>query len=58
MHYGDFATRHLPGLITSEENEEMEKLPDEIEVKQVVFSFNVNSAGGPDSFTGAFCQVC
>lgn len=36
----------------------MEKLPDEKEVKNVVFSLNKNSVGGSDGSTGAFYQVC
>lgn len=36
----------------------MERLPDESEVRGVVFNLNGNSACGPDEFTGEFFQSC
>lgn len=55
---GDYAMiQHIPKLITTNKNEEMEKLPDEEEVRQVVFAINKNSASGSDGFVGAFYQT-
>ncbi|KAH0696110.1 hypothetical protein KY290_013471 [Solanum tuberosum] len=44
--------------ITEEENEEMVRLPEQDEVKRVVFELNGSSAHGHDGFSGLFFQIC
>lgn len=44
----------IPKIITSEQNEEMGKMPMEEEIKEVVFNINADSASGLDGFTGMF----
>lgn len=39
---------HIPNIITEVENEEMSRLPDLDEVKEIIFALNANSACGPD----------
>lgn len=48
----------VPTLIDTEENEQMDLLPEEDEVKNVVFLLNGTSVAGLDSFTGLFFQTC
>ncbi|XP_049388501.1 uncharacterized protein LOC125852861 [Solanum stenotomum] len=50
--------QHIPKLISKEQNEEMHKLPSIEEVRNVVFTLNVESAPGPDGFSGKFFQHC
>ncbi|KAK6791948.1 hypothetical protein RDI58_011029 [Solanum bulbocastanum] len=50
--------QNIPNLIKAEQNEEMERLPTEDEVKKVVFSLNGDSASGLDGFSGQFFQSC
>ncbi|XP_070039509.1 uncharacterized protein [Nicotiana tomentosiformis] len=45
---------HVPCLAVMEQNEKLISMPTRKEVKQAVFGLNGDSAGGPDSSTGAF----
>ncbi|KAG5620134.1 hypothetical protein H5410_005352 [Solanum commersonii] len=49
---------NIPNIISNEQNEEMERLPTEDEVKNVVFALNGDSASGPDGYSGQFFQSC
>ncbi|XP_060195138.1 uncharacterized protein LOC132624361 [Lycium barbarum] len=49
---------NIPKLITAEQNERINQLPEEEEVKKAVFGLNSDSAGGPGGFTGKFFQAC
>ncbi|KAH0666513.1 hypothetical protein KY285_027719 [Solanum tuberosum] len=40
------------------ENDILTKLPDEVEIKRVVFELNAESSSGPDGFSGCFYQNC
>ncbi|XP_060183220.1 uncharacterized protein LOC132613188 [Lycium barbarum] len=42
----------------NEANHRLEQLPDKEEVRKAVFGLNVESASGPDGFTGQFYQKC
>ncbi|XP_059310982.1 uncharacterized protein LOC132062424 [Lycium ferocissimum] len=50
--------KHIPTLVTEEQNHKIEMLPTEKEVKKAVFALNGESACGPDGFTGLFFQSC
>ncbi|XP_060190578.1 uncharacterized protein LOC132619809 [Lycium barbarum] len=50
--------KHIPTLVTEDQNHTMEMLPNEEEVKEAVFALNGESACGPDGFTGLFFQSC
>lgn len=45
-------------LITTEQNEDMGRIPSKEEVKEVVGTLNAKSASGPDDFSGLFFQHC
>lgn len=54
----DFALlNHVPELIDEDENVELCKIPDHEETKNVVFSLNRDSSGGPDGLSGKFFQT-
>lgn len=42
---------HIPELIFDEENKTLEVIPDDVEVKIVVFSLSGDSSSGPDGLT-------
>lgn len=44
-------------MIHEEDNVEIERMPDEDEVKRVVFSLNADSACGPNGFSRKFFQA-
>lgn len=48
--------KHIPRLLTKEDNTKMEKLPDKEEVKSAVFELNGSSIASPDGFTGMIFQ--
>ncbi|XP_060211818.1 uncharacterized protein LOC132639385 [Lycium barbarum] len=48
--------KHIPTLVTEDQNHTVEMLPNEEEVKEVVFALNGESVCGPDGFTGLFFQ--
>ncbi|XP_059294842.1 uncharacterized protein LOC132047883 [Lycium ferocissimum] len=43
--------KHVPSMISNEQNEELVAVPTKEEVKQAVFGLNSASASGPDGFT-------
>ena len=43
---------------TQEQNDELDKIPTEDEVKRIIMSMNPNSSPGTDGFGGKFYQVC
>lgn len=49
---------HISELISDEDNEMLGAMPNDEEIKKVVFSLNSNSAGGPNGLTGRFYQTC
>jgi len=50
----DFIGTYVTNLVSSEENMMLMKCPDFLEIKNVVFNLNGNSAPGPDGFGGVF----
>jgi len=54
----DFIGTYIPKLVSSEENMMLIKCPDFLEIKNVIFNLNCNSAPGPDGFGGAFYHSC
>ncbi|XP_026416967.1 uncharacterized protein LOC113312428 [Papaver somniferum] len=46
----------VPHIISEADNFFLEDCPNEEEIKKVVFNLNVDSAPGPDGFTGVFLQ--
>ncbi|XP_060200417.1 uncharacterized protein LOC132628671 [Lycium barbarum] len=50
--------KHVPSMVTDEQNEELTADPTMEEVKHAVFGLNNASAGGPDGFTSIFFQAC
>lgn len=44
--------------ISREDNDFIKVIPDEVEIKKVVFELNVDSACGHDGFTICFYQTC
>lgn len=49
---------NIPKLLTDEDNIEMERWPEEGEIREVVFELNKDSASGPDGFSREFYQTC
>ncbi|XP_060177773.1 uncharacterized protein LOC132607707 [Lycium barbarum] len=49
---------HLPRMISKDQNSRIIEMPNEEEIKTIVFSLNRESSGGPDGFTGLFYQTC
>nr|XP_016495997.1 PREDICTED: uncharacterized protein LOC107815006 [Nicotiana tabacum] len=49
---------HVPWLIDEEQNAKLISMPTREEIKHVVLGLNGESAGGPDSFIGAFYHSC
>lgn len=49
--------RNCENLITDEDNHLMQKIPDEEEIKEVIFSMDPSSSTGPYSFNSHFCHV-
>jgi len=54
----DFIGTYIPELVSSEENMMLIKCPNFLEIKNVVFNLNSNSASGPDGFGGVFYHYC
>jgi len=54
----DFIGTYIPELVSSEENMMLIKCPDFLEIKNVVFNLNGNSAPGPNGFGGVFYHSC
>ena len=54
----DFIGAYIPKLVSSEESMMQIKCPDFLEIKNVVFNLNGNSAPGPDGFGGVFYHSC
>nr|XP_033513005.1 uncharacterized protein LOC117277715 [Nicotiana tomentosiformis] len=48
----------IPQIITAHDNTLLTKMPDEEEIKQVVFSMSKDSSPGPDRYNGMFFQTC
>ncbi|XP_059277620.1 uncharacterized protein LOC132031700 [Lycium ferocissimum] len=48
--------KHIPQMVTIEQNQLIHEIPEAEEVKGAVFGLNADSAGGPDGFTGKFFQ--
>ena len=48
----------IPRMVTDEQNQLLQQMPNMQELKKVVFSMNPNSAPGPDGFGGKFYQSC
>ncbi|XP_060202996.1 uncharacterized protein LOC132631439 [Lycium barbarum] len=48
----------IPRIITTEDNNFLTKLPEEEEIKNVVFNMSMDSSAGPDGYNGRFFQVC
>ncbi|XP_060182578.1 uncharacterized protein LOC132612299 [Lycium barbarum] len=49
---------HVPRMVTEEQNDRITALPNQEEVKEIVFKLNGESVAGPDGFTGLFYQFC
>ena len=45
-------------MITQEQNDGLDRLPDMDELRRIIMSMNPHSAPGPDGFGGKFYQVC
>ena len=54
----DFIGTYVPNLVSSKENMMMMKCPDFLEIKNVIFNLNGNSALVPDGFGGVFYHSC
>ncbi|XP_071909708.1 uncharacterized protein [Coffea arabica] len=48
---------HIPGLVSTQDNDMLSRIPSLEEVKGIVFSMDAESAAGPDGFTGKFFMV-
>ena len=48
----------IPRMVTDEQNQLLQQMPNMQELKKVVFSMNPNSAPGPDGFGGKFYHSC
>ncbi|XP_049386507.1 uncharacterized protein LOC125850697 [Solanum stenotomum] len=48
----------IPRMVTEEQNQTLQQMPNLEELTQVVFSMNPNSTAGPDGFGGKFYQHC
>ena len=44
----------IPSIVSEQENEALQQVPTEEEVKKVVFQMNGESSSGPDGLTGSF----
>ena len=54
----DFIGTYILEIVSSEENMMFIKCPNFLEIKNVVFNLNVNSALGHDGFGGVFYYSC
>jgi len=54
----DFISTYIPELVSSTKNMMLIKCPNFLEIKNVVFNLNGNSAPGPDGFGGLFYHSC
>uniref|UniRef100_A0A0V0IU37 Putative ovule protein n=1 Tax=Solanum chacoense TaxID=4108 RepID=A0A0V0IU37_SOLCH len=50
--------QYIPTIITPDQNEMLQAIPNIDELRKVVFAMNPYSAAGPDGFGGKFYQVC
>ncbi|VFQ60086.1 unnamed protein product [Cuscuta campestris] len=50
--------RHIPTLITTENNNSMTLIPEKEEIKKVVWELNPNAVSGPDGYNGVFFRTC
>lgn len=57
-HDSDDMLKLIPKMNTTEQNKEMGRIPSKEEIKEVVFSLNGESTGGPDGFSSMFFQSC
>ncbi|XP_026428849.1 uncharacterized protein LOC113324775 [Papaver somniferum] len=48
----------IPEVITQEDQEMLDKLPDEKEIKSIIFDMDPDSSPGPDGFSGCFYKAC
>lgn len=44
----------IPRILTDEDRSNMERWPDEAEIRAIVFDLNKNSVSGTDGFSGDF----
>lgn len=49
---------YIPSCISGGDNGMSIRIPDEKEIKDVVFSLSSHSTAGPDGFSGTFFQSC
>jgi len=54
----DFIGTYIPKMVSSEENMMLIKCPNFLEIKNVVFNLNGNSAPGPNGFGSVFYHSC
>jgi len=54
----DFIGTYIPELVSSKENMMLIKCPEFLEIKNVVFNLNGNSAPDPDGFDDVFYHSC
>ncbi|XP_026383730.1 uncharacterized protein LOC113279243 [Papaver somniferum] len=50
--------KSIPEVITSEDQQMLEKIPEEEEIKETIFSIHPDSSPGPDGFSGCFYRAC
>lgn len=48
---------NISKILTGEDRSDMERCPDEAEIKTFVFDLNKNSASGPNGFSRGFFQI-
>jgi len=53
-----FIGTYISELVSSEDNMMLNKCPDFLEIKNVVFNLNGNNALGPNGFDGIFYHSC
>ncbi|KAH0716961.1 hypothetical protein KY290_013528 [Solanum tuberosum] len=46
----------IPSLINAEDNKLLDRMPDEEEIKEAIFSMSLTSAAGPNGYNGKFFQ--
>ncbi|XP_026417310.1 uncharacterized protein LOC113312789 [Papaver somniferum] len=54
----EFLLKHIPQVITDEDQKMLDVIPEEEKIRATIFSMDPDSSPGPDGFSGCFNRAC